>query len=256
MTSQRNSARKKKTTCPASKKTSATRTQVSKSARKRRPKRADTVMNIFVFGIAVFLSLCAINLIGLTDYAEQPKIERVSYQVGDPQSFFDTLGPIAAKYESKGIYPSVMLAQAALESDYGESQLSFDYNNYFGIKAHDNHRSIKLTTTEYYSGTATSVRDYFCVYSSPADCFEDYAELITSNKNYSEAVGAVSPAIAARALQAGGYATDPSYASKVISIINEYNLTRYDPGYVPGSSADKTDEDTAEENNSAAEEES
>lgn len=204
-------------------------------AKRRKPRRADTVMNTFVFAIAVFLALCAINLIGLTEYVEQPKSADVTYQVGEPSSFFNALGPIAEKYDDTGLYPSVMLAQAALESNFGESQLSFDYNNYFGIKAHGHHRSVKLATTEYYDGTETTIRDYFCVYSSPADCFEDYAELIVSNENYADAVGAKSPAVAARALQEGGYATDPYYASKVISVINEYNLTRFDPMETPGS---------------------
>ena len=231
----------------ASRKT-ASATAKRAPARRRKPRRADTVMNTFVFGIAVFLALCAINLIGLTDYVEEPKSADVTYQVGDPSSFFNALGPIAEQYDDTGIYPSVMLAQAALESNFGESQLSFDYNNYFGIKAHGHHRSVLLSTTEYYSGEAASVRDYFCVYSSPADCFEDYAELITQNENYSEAVGAESPAVAARALQAGGYATDPNYASKVISVINEYNLTRFDPRGRPGEdTSNTTSDDTSEE---------
>ena len=213
---------------------------------KRKRQTADTIMNTFVFGIAVFLALCAINLIGLTDYVEETKSTTVTYQVGDPSSFFNALGPIAEDYSDTGLYPSVMLAQAALESNFGESQLSFDYNNYFGIKSHGHHRSVRLSTTEYYDGDATTIRDYFCVYSSPADCFEDYADLITSNKNYSDAVGAKSPALAARALQDGGYATDPNYASKVISVINEYNLTRFDPMGIPGeknTAASDTDEE-------------
>ena len=64
-------------------------------AKRRKPRRADTVMNTFVFAIAVFLALCAINLIGLTEYVEQPKSEDVTYQVGDPSSFFNARGPIA-----------------------------------------------------------------------------------------------------------------------------------------------------------------
>ena len=62
-------------------------------AKRRKPRRADTVMNTFVFAIAVFLALCAINLIGLTEYVEQPKSADVTYQVGDPSSFFNALGP-------------------------------------------------------------------------------------------------------------------------------------------------------------------
>lgn len=202
---------------------------VGKAGKKRKNQSADTLMNTFVFAIIVFLALCAINLISLTDYVEEPKTETVTYQVGDPKDFFNTLGPIAAKYDSYGLYPSVMLAQAALESQFGESQLSFDYNNYFGIKAHGHHRSVRLSTTEYYSDEPTTITDSFCVYNSPNDCFQDYAELLTENENYSEVIGAASPAMAARALQAGGYATDPAYASKLVQLINEYNLTRFDP---------------------------
>lgn len=196
---------------------------------KRKKQSADTLMNTFVFAIVVFLALCAINLISLTEYVEPPKTETVSYQVGDPKDFFNTLGPIAEKYDSYGLYPSVMLAQAALESQFGESQLSFDYNNYFGIKAHGHHRSVRLSTTEYYTDEPTTITDSFCVYNSPKDCFQDYAELLTQNDNYSDAIGAASPAMAARALQAAGYATDPAYANKLIALINEYNLTRFDP---------------------------
>lgn len=228
----------------ASEKAPATRRQPAHSRRrpaaKKRRQSADTIMNTFVFGIAVFLALCAINLIGLTDYVEETKSTSVTYQVGDPESFFNALGPIAEDYADSGLYPSVMLAQAALESNFGESQLSFDYNNYFGIKAHGHHRSVRLTTTEYYDGEETTIRDYFCVYSSPGDCFADYAEVITQNANYSDAVGAASPALSARALQDGGYATDPNYASKVISVINEYNLTRFDPMETPGKSSSDT----------------
>ena len=186
-------------------------------------------MNVFVWTAVVFFALCFISLFDTTEYVELPQPEKISYQVGDPTSFFNTLGPIAAEYEKYGIYPSVMLAQAALESNYGESQLSLDYHNYFGIKAHGHHRSVRLETIEYYSATPTTITDNFCVYNNPNDCFSDYAELLTENDNYSDAVGAPSPAIAAKALQAGGYATDPNYASKLIQIINEYNLTRFDP---------------------------
>ncbi|MDO4280113.1 MAG: glycoside hydrolase family 73 protein [Peptococcaceae bacterium] len=202
-------------------------------------------MRLFVFTVGVFLMLCALNLIGLTDYVEPEKTytanAEASYQVGDPESFFDYLGPIAEKYHTYGVYPSVMLAQAALESQYGESQLSFDYNNYFGIKVHGHHKSVRLTTTEYYSGKKTTIKDDFCVYSSPSECFKDYAELLTQNAHFADAVEAASPAIAARALQEGGYATDPSYASKLISLINEYNLTRFDPMTRPKATTEATE---------------
>ena len=72
-------------------------------AKRRKPRRADTVMNTFVFAIAVFLALCAINLIGLTEYVEQPKSADVTYQVGDPSSFFNALGPIAENTTTRSL---------------------------------------------------------------------------------------------------------------------------------------------------------
>ena len=231
-TSKRPSTNKKNASATAGKRPSATSgkpTRKHHTGTTRKRQSADSMMNIFVFTAAIFFILCGISLFDTTEYVELPQTEKVSYQVGDPKSFFDTLGPIAADYDKYGLYPSVMLAQAALESNYGESQLSLDYHNYFGIKAHGHHRSIRMETTEYYTESPTTITDNFCVYNNPNDCFKDYAELLTENDNYSDAVGAPSPAIAAKALQAGGYATDPNYASKLIQIINDYNLTRFDP---------------------------
>ena len=203
----------------------------------------DSLMLTFVFGVVVFFAMCALNLIGLTEYVEEPKpTTRVTYEVGSVESFFNTLGPIAEKYADYGLYPSVMLAQAAIESHYGDSQLSYEYHNYFGIKAHDNHRSVKLSTKEVYDGQEVTINDTFCVYSSPQDCFKDYATILTTNEHFSGVVGASSPAEAARALQAGGYATDPNYAQTIIQVINEYNLTRFDPMERPTAKKDVTEE--------------
>lgn len=213
--------------------TSARTTQTKRAPRKtQKPllRAGDTSMQTFIFAIMVFFSMCALNLIGLTEYVEEPKTTtKMTYEVGNPEDFFNTLGPIAENYADYGLYPSVMLAQAALESHYGDSQLSYDYNNYFGIKAHDNHRSVKLSTRENYGNGDVIIDDNFCVYSSPQDCFKDYAKILTSNKHFAGVVGAKSPAAAARALQEGGYATDPNYATSLIQVINEYNLTRFDP---------------------------
>ena len=78
---------------------------VGKAGSKRKKQSADTLMNTFVFGIVVFLALCAINLIGTTEQIEEPPTQSVTSQVGDPKDFFDTLGPIAAEYKSYGLYP-------------------------------------------------------------------------------------------------------------------------------------------------------
>jgi hypothetical protein len=189
-------------------------------------------VQFFVAVLCVFLLLCAINLIeDSTDGAvhSPAAATELAYTPGEPESFFKALAPIATNYaDDYDLYASVMLAQAAIESDYGRSQLTATYNNYFGIKAHDNNQSVLFKTTEYENGKKMTVTDGFSVYPSADRCFFDYARLLGLGPTYASVRQAASPQEAAWALQTAGYATDPSYASKIISIIDEYDLTKYD----------------------------
>jgi flagellar protein FlgJ len=100
-------------------------------------------------------------------------------------------------------------------------------NNLFGIKAGTawGGSSVQSTTQEYDSGTASAVKAQFRSYATPSQCFQDYVSLLQSNPRYAGAVGtgANTQAFAA-ALQSGGYATDPAYASKLGAVAN--TLTR------------------------------
>lgn len=204
-------------------------TRPSLARRRRSVKTMDNTARYLMAALGVFLLLCSLSLIQHSERAIAKVNDNISFTVGDPDSFFDAMGPLAQAIAPKyDLYPSVMLAQAALESQYGKSQLSFDYNNYFGIKAHDGHQSVRLKTTEYYNNTPETITDGFCVYRNPADSFSDYAKLLGTSQIYASVPGADSPNAAARAIQASGYATDPYYASKIISIITEYDLQRFD----------------------------
>ena len=130
-----------------------------------------------------------------------------------------------------GVSPVSLVAQAALETDWGRSMPrtagGSSSNNLFGIKAGAawSGGSVQSTTQEYDSGTATAVKAQFRSYSSPSQCFQDYVSLLQSNPRYAGALGtgANTQAFAA-ALQSGGYATDPAYASKLGAVAN--TLTR------------------------------
>lgn len=189
-------------------------------------------IQFFLTVLCVFLLLCGINLIeNSTDgIVHSPAAATdLNYTQGDPESFFKAMAPIATKYsEDYGLYASVTLAQAAIESDYGRSELATTYNNYFGIKAHGNNQSVSLKTTEYEDGKEVTITDGFSVYPSADRCFLDYARLLGLGSTYASVRQASSPQEAAWAVQTSGYATDPSYAEKIISIINEYDLTKYD----------------------------
>ena len=130
-----------------------------------------------------------------------------------------------------GVSPVSLVAQAALETDWGRSvpraASGSTSNNLFGIKAGSswNGASIESATQEFDHGTETTVKAQFRSYATPSQCFEDYVTLLQNNPRYAAALGTGDNTQAfAAALQRGGYATDPGYAGKVGAVAN--TLTR------------------------------
>jgi flagellar protein FlgJ len=130
-----------------------------------------------------------------------------------------------------GVSPVSLVAQAALETNWGRSMPraagGSSSNNLFGIKAGATWSggSVQSTTQEYDSGTASAVKAQFRSYSSAGQCFQDYVSLLQSNPRYASALGTGADTQAfATALQSGGYATDPAYATKLGAVAN--TLTR------------------------------
>ncbi|MFC6463810.1 LysM peptidoglycan-binding domain-containing protein [Marinilactibacillus sp. GCM10026970] len=138
--------------------------------------------------------------------------------------------------KENGIYASIMIAQASLESGYGKSTLSSPPNhNLFGIKGSYNGQSVAMRTKEYYSSTGwITITDNFKKYPSYAESLEDNARLIRNgtrwnNEFYSGAwIEKTNSYKDASAWLQGRYATDPSYANKLNNIISLYDLTRFD----------------------------
>ncbi|MBZ2406241.1 muramidase family protein [Liquorilactobacillus hordei] len=131
------------------------------------------------------------------------------------------------------LYASLMIAQAATESGWGSSTLSTKAHNLFGIKYSGSGSYITMNTQEYYSGAYHTVSAKFQSYSSYSDSLVAYAKLISNNFSNSTKANASSVSIAASNLakgKYGTYATDPSYATKLLNIINLYGLTKYDTG--------------------------
>ena len=133
-----------------------------------------------------------------------------------------------------GIPAGAIIAQAALESGWGNSKLAKQANNLFGIKAGSSWtgETVVMPTLEYQqsNGVAVPVRvmAVWRKYSSVGASLVDYAKLIFISPRYAGAIKAANhgtdPFAYADALQAAGYATDPNYAGKIKSIINQYNL--------------------------------
>lgn len=128
----------------------------------------------------------------------------------------------AVAWQHYGVNAVGMLAQSALETGWGKSAPG---NMYFGIKAGSNWtgKTQTLYTTEYVDGKAVKVPQVFRAYATPTESFEDYARLITSLTRYSQALnypGYNQTDNYLSAIVAGGYATDPNYLNKVVSIAN------------------------------------
>jgi len=150
-----------------------------------------------------------------------------------PQEFLEKLGSSATQlYRDTGIFASVTLAQAALESgwlskfpvDKNTGQVSY---NAFGIKGTGPAGSVAYDSTEYVNGEAVSVESRFRAYGSYYESMVDHAAFLLADR-YAPVLKAATPEEAADQLYACGYATDPEYPAKLTRIINQYNLKQYD----------------------------
>lgn len=149
---------------------------------------------------------------------------------GHIQSFVDKMGAAARHAASEsGVPARLILSQAALESGWGRREIKHEdgstTHNLFGIKATGGWQGkvANIMTTEYENGVARKVMQPFRAYDSYAESFADYARLIGNNNRYSEVLTAPSAEDAAHRIQAAGYATDPAYADKLISIMSYFD---------------------------------
>jgi len=151
-----------------------------------------------------------------------------------PPVFFEVYAPIAVNDSLfTRIPPSIKLAQAALESGWGGSGLTINANNFFGIKSHGwGGATYDSKTHEYYGGSSspTTVDAEWRVYGSPYESFMDHSKFIMKYDRY-KSLFALDPQDYrgwAVGLQNAGYATSPTYAQKLINIVEKYDLTKYD----------------------------
>jgi flagellar protein FlgJ len=136
-------------------------------------------------------------------------------------------GPARIASLQSGIPHQLIVAQAALESGWGKREIPTAEGtpsyNLFGIKAGSSWDGpvTEITTTEFEHGVAKKIKARFRVYSSYVEAIGDYVKLLTNNPRYANVAAARSPEQAAHALQQAGYATDPHYAKKLVSVIQQ-----------------------------------
>lgn len=145
------------------------------------------------------------------------------------QNFIESVAQGAINGWTKyGVLPSVTVAQAILESGWGQSALSTQAHNLFGIKGSYNGQYVTMQTREVYNGQSYYIYDNFRKYANNSESVEDHGNFLYSNSRYANLLGDQSYASVARKLQADGYATDPSYALSLIKLVEMYNLTQLD----------------------------
>ncbi|WP_336193218.1 flagellar assembly peptidoglycan hydrolase FlgJ [Providencia stuartii] len=163
----------------------------------------------------------------LGDALSSPMQKVKSLSLNSQNFISQLIEPAKAASQKSGISHLLVLAQAALESGWGRREIltaeGKSSHNLFGIKAGKNWQGpvTNIMTTEVINGKSIKMRDDFRVYGSYEEAIADYINLLTENPRYRDVKHAQSPEVAARRLHQAGYATDPNYSDKLISLINQ-----------------------------------
>jgi len=163
--------------------------------------------------------------------AQPPLAPQKAFSGSD--EFVNTMLPMAEKAAKRiGIDPRYLVAQAALETGWGKSVMrnpdGSSSHNLFGIKATGKWQGGEASaiTSEFREGKFVKERAAFRSYDSYEDSFHDLVSLLQDNGRYKDAVASADkPEQFARELQKAGYATDPDYARKIISIARQLQPT-------------------------------
>lgn len=226
--------------------TTIKRKPVSKKASLNRKSRANRIffsarsrrLYVVVMMIALLFvaSIIVASVRQLIDNGKEPD------EINLKNNFIMSIEKSAMKqYEETGVLPSIIIAQAILESNWGESELSTKGYNLFGIKADPSWhgKKIKFKTKENYDDVITA---YFRKYDSWDDSIEDHGKFLTENKRYRQ-FGMFETKdyhAQAQALEDATYSTvrnsqgEKIYARTLVNLIDKYRLYEYDKRVLSG----------------------
>jgi flagellum-specific peptidoglycan hydrolase FlgJ len=143
------------------------------------------------------------------------------------QTYIQRFAPVAqAEMRKYGIPASIILAQALLESNAGQSKLTQKTNNHFGMKCF----SKNCRKGHCSNFTDDSHKDFFLSYGNAWASYRDHSNFLKNNKRYRKLFTneATDYKSWARGLAKAGYATDKLYANKLIALIETLELDQYD----------------------------
>jgi flagellar protein FlgJ len=149
-----------------------------------------------------------------------------------PKEFVQNIWPMAKKAASLiGVDPKLLVAQAALETNWGKNIISHDNqqssHNLFNIKATADWTAprVRKDTLEQKDGILVKQSAEFRSYATLLDSFKDYISFLKTNDRYADALkSTANPEAFAQGLQKAGYATDKNYADKILKIFSSDTL--------------------------------
>lgn len=149
----------------------------------------------------------------------------------EQKAFINKIGAFAAAdMAATGILASLTIAQAILESGWGKSGLTVQANNLFGIKGTYNGQGVTMKTQEWNGTEYVTVDATFRKYPSWAESVADHSDLFNRLDRYKNLRGLKDYKLACQYVREDGYATDPNYSAKLVSLIETYGLTAWDGG--------------------------
>jgi flagellum-specific peptidoglycan hydrolase FlgJ len=175
---------------------------------------------------------------GQPSASAQPPAAPSSAATTSEQEFINEILPGALAAQQKyGVPASVTIAQAIEESGWGQSGLATRDHNLFGIKGTGPAGYDMLPTQEFENGQMVNSTGIFRAYYNYAQSIDDHGRLLATSGYYRQAMAnRLDPNKFAASLT-GIYATDPQYGTKLINIMQQYNLYHYDAAQPTGTAS-------------------
>ena len=165
---------------------------MAKKRKSRIPKSVKTVVRVFII-----LFILLVSYVGFDYYrryaiqseqirqAQLQREQEAAKLLRQKKAFIKKIGPIAREVDkSYDLLPSITVAQACLESNYGQSDLSQKYNNLFGVKGTNPNTSAVMTTKEYVKGKWITVKARFQIYDSYEASIRAHARLFQNGTTW------------------------------------------------------------------------
>ena len=169
--------------------------------------------------IKATICIVAVLAVAITGHAQ--------YNEQDIRDYIDRYADVAVqKMNEYKIPASITIAQGIFESACGKSRLAVEGNNHFGIKCHEWEGDTILIDDD-------ELQECFRKYASVEDSYNDHSLFLTNRKRYSNLfqLDIMDYQSWARTLKQDGYATNPQYADRLISLIERFNIARLDTLY-------------------------